>query len=186
MNFNSAKQLFVVFTGLVALTLYWHSTNNNQTHTIRKTLHIMQEEKEIVVLPLKSWPIQNQTTNGTFIVNKDEFGIPDNEPHLYLRSAYLDYRLNPPKTWVLSVAGKDLKTQNAQCFYYFKARESTQEETMAVITTVYSNIKNDCFFGLLILQCDLGKDIPDYVTITFNDKGKYSNFYSFENLDLFP
>ena len=117
---------------------------------------------------------ENQTTNqskGTFIVNKDEFGIPDNEPHLYLRSAYLDYRLNPPKAWVLSVAGKNLKSQNAQCFYHFKASGSKRERTVAISTTIYSDIKSSCFFRLLILQCDLGRDKPDYVTVTFNEKG---------------
>ena len=104
-------------------------------------------------------------------MNKDEFGIPDNEPHLYLRSAYLDYRLNPPKAWVLAVAGKDLKSQNAQCLYHFKANGSQKEKTVVVITGLYSDTKNTCFFRLFIFQCDLGKVKPDYVTITFNGKG---------------
>ena len=161
-----------MLTNLAVITLYLNRSSNNQTHTPRKALFLIQKEREII--GLLSWLKENRTTNqfnGTFIVNKDEFGIPDNEPHLYLRSAYLDYRLNPPKAWVLAVAGKDLKSQNAQCFYHFKASGSKKERTEAISTTVYSDIKSSCFFRLLILQCDLSSEKPDYVTITFNDKG---------------
>ena len=183
MNFKSAKQLFVVFIILIAITLYLQNgSNNNQTNTPMKALYLIQKETKIVMSSLKSWQTENQTiyqSNGTFIVNKDEFGIPDNEPHLYLRSAYLDYRLNPPKAWVLAVAGEDLKSQNAQCLYHFKANGSQKEKTVAVITSVYSDIKNTCFFRLLIFQCDLGKVKPDYVTITFNDKGNIQIIISF-------
>ena len=170
------KPAMKLLVSLAAITLCLHSTcsSNNQKHVARKTLHIIQ--KEILGSPFKSGLTENRTTNrsaGNFTVNKDEFGIPGNEPHLYLRSAYLDYRLNPPKTWVLAVAGIDLKAQNAQCLYHFKARGSKKERTEAVTTSIHSDTKSSCFFRLLILHCDLSssRDKPDYVTITFSDEG---------------
>ena len=178
---KSVVKFLVVYISLAVIRMYFNSNSKNQTDTTRKAMQNIQKEMEIVVSHFKTWPTENRTTNqsnGTFIVNKDEFGIPSNEPHLYLRSAYLDYRLNPPKTWVLSVAGKDLKTQNAQCFYYFKANGSKKERTEAITTSIFSDIKSSCFFRVLILQCDLGKDKPDYVTITFNNKGICQTIFS--------
>ena len=164
-------KILVVYISLVVIIQYLLISSYNKKNTSRKSVHDI-EKNEIVASHLKSWLTENRTTNGTFIVNKDKFGSPDNEPHLYLRSAYLDYRLNPPKAWVLAVAGNDLKTENGQCFYHFKANGSKRERTEAISTTIYSGNKGvSCFFHLLILQCDLSKDKPDYITITFNETG---------------
>ena len=177
MDFKSAMLLLVVYTSLIAMILC--SISSYQADKARKALYVI--EKKIVMSPLKSWQVENRNINqsaGTFIVNKDEFGIPDNEPHLYLRSAYLDYRLNPPKAWVLAVAGKDLKSQNAQCLYHFKANGSKTEKTVATTRSMFrEKKKSSCFFHLLIFQCDLSRDKPDYVTITFNNKGNIQIIY---------
>ena len=88
MDFKSAMLLLVVYTSLIAMILY--SISSYQADKARKALYVI--EKKIVMSPLKSWQVENRNINqsaGTFIVNKNELGVPDNEPHLHLRSAGL-------------------------------------------------------------------------------------------------
>ena len=102
-------------------------------------------------------------------MNEDAFGVPSNEPYLYLRSAYLDYRFNAPKTWILVVAGKNLDVKTAQCIY---SRDKGKTETVNA-TLSHNSGARGCFYRQYIFDCNLGERNPHFVTLTFNGKGKF-------------
>ena len=105
----------------------------------------------------------------SFVLNEDAFGVPSNEPYLFLRSAYLDHRFNPPRTWILAVAAKTLDRNTAQCVY---KEENGDIETVKAVAS-HDGAANYCFYAQYIFYCNLGDRNPDFVTLTFNDKGKF-------------
>ena len=105
-----------------------------------------------------------------FQVNQDAFGIPDNEPHLYLRSSYFDYRLKPPITWILAVVGKSLDVKTAVCYYRISDNGQQKEGSKAKLEMI--NSYKSCFFQSCGFSCNTGEVTPDFVTLTFGGKGK--------------
>ena len=114
MELTSWMKVLLVYSGLVAMTLFLYTQTTNYTLSPKKDDQGLQEKRETRFIFTKSQQrpentTTGQTTNEKFIVNKDEFGVPENEPYLYIRSSYLDYRLNPPKTWVSCCSRKDFE-----------------------------------------------------------------------------
>ena len=171
---KAVKRSFVYSIFVLLLLLLYEKRISSLGKRGRKVVRRVMEVNSSTMLRQK---FKNKTTehilNETFIVNKDEFGTPGNEPHLYLRSAYIDYRLSPPKVWVLAVAGRNLELQNVQCYFGFNTSGNIKQRIVTVNSSVYSHETwTGCFYELVAVHCDLGKQKPNYISIAFKKKGR--------------
>ena len=112
----------------------------------------------------------NLSTNNYYTVKEDDtFGVPKNEPYLYLRSAYLDHRFNPPKIWILALAGRTISSSSIQC--YQMQILSNGNIVKPLKTSIYLDHTKACFFKMYVFHCDMDHGKPDYVTISANQRG---------------
>ena len=116
----------------------------------------------------------NLFTNDYYIVKEDDTsGVPKNEPYLYLRSAYLDYRFNPPKIWILALAGKTISSSSIQCYRMQNINKDNIVKPLK--TNIYLNHTKACFFKMYVFHCDMDQGKPDFVTISTNQRGLLNN-----------
>ena len=190
MYLKSPLQLLIIYTltcGLLifyykgqplrkAVKLSYYSNKKFKTEDRYTVFKNRNSERENIIFQANQNAVAERNYTN-FQVNQDAFGIPDNEPHLYLRSAYFDYRLKPPITWILAVVGKSLKIKTALC-YYRSISDNGQQRKGSKAKLEMINSYKSCFFQSCGFSCNTGDERPDLVTLTFGGKGKKSSMYS--------
>ena len=135
-----------------------------------------------VTIPTTEYATRNNTILTTMqpfanvsIKEPDTFTTLDNEPYFYVRSAYLEYRHDPPRVQILAVMGSHLleETENIRC--RFMRSSKTKSLQMEVVAAELRKMNNPvgCYFKSVQISCSLSDDdAPDYVSISYKEEGK--------------
>ena len=115
------------------------------------------------------------------LLEKDTFWFSDKEALLHIRSAYLDFRFDPPKTQILTLMGYNLSSNPDSIVCHYVYQRQCQEfvrNVNASVVFLHERERTKCFFKEVIVRCSFPKnDPPDYVAVSVLHKGKYFYFF---------
>ena len=113
------------YNGLIQITL--KGTENERDLTVESNVPWANKTGPLHIKKIQSNISKNEAIkdDNSFVMNEDAFTVPSNEQNLYLRSAYLDYRFNTARTWILAVVARTLDVKAAQCAY-MKNKDKTE------------------------------------------------------------
>ena len=107
------------------------------------------------------------------IKEQETFRPLDNESYMYVRSAYLDYRFNPPVIQILTVMGGHIFSYSKaiRCQFMRYKYNRTEVQTVEGALMKLRNPIN-CFFRSVAVSCKASlANPPDYVSLSYKEIG---------------
>ena len=138
---------------------------------------LLQHEKEVPQLQASAQISENaRECNGVedkLNVKKDDtFWNSEEEPHLYIRSAYLDYRFEKPVVQFLTIVGHNISESIVCHFAYYRPCEEIVANVQSSLTDLFKNDRTKCFYLQVIVKCPFSADDPpDYVAVSTKSTG---------------
>ena len=102
----------------------------------------------------------------------DTFWNSEEEPHLYIRSSYLDYRFEKPVVQFLTVMGHNISESIVCHFAYYRPCKEIVANIQSSLTDLFKNDRTKCFYLQVIVKCPFSADDPpDYVAVSTKSIG---------------
>ena len=149
-----------------------------------------QYEKEVAKMKASAQTSENtRKCNGVKdklnIKESDTFWNSEREPHLHIRSAYLDYRFEKPVVQFLTIMGHNLSDSIICHFAYNRPCKEIVANVQSSLTDLFKNDRTKCFYLQVTVKCPFSPDEPpDYVAVSTNSTGYINQNNSLNFIDL--
>ena len=142
---------------------------NRQKFGLSEDRHRIGHEHKAAHFANKTGPAR--TDLSTNPGEENFFVAAPNEPFLYLKSAFVDFRFNPPVIWILAVVGKQ-SLEDRVCHV-----SPTSEGPKPTQAQILFSFEKKCFFDMVIFHCNFTQnDPPQHVTVAAKNAGMSHNF----------